>query len=60
MKTIKQVFSFFESRDYDNAYELHLTQNFRDIDINDIIKVYDNLYVVYDILTPTMLIVKAL
>jgi hypothetical protein len=60
MKTIKQVFSFFESRDYDNAYELHLTQNFRDIDINDIIKVYDKPYFVYDILTPTMLIVKPL
>jgi hypothetical protein len=60
MKTIKQVFSFFESRDYDNAYELHLTQNFRHINIDDIIKVYDNLYFVYDTITPTMLIVKPL
>ena len=60
MKTIKQVFSFFESRDYNDAYELHLTQNLRDINIDDIIKVYDNFYFVYDILTPTMLIVKPL
>jgi hypothetical protein len=60
MKTIKQVFSFFESSDYNDAYELHLTQNFRNINIDDIIKVYDNFYFVYDILTPTMLIVKPL